>query len=453
MKILIAGCGEVGESLAQQLSLEGHDLTLMDSDPKVLEVGMERYDVMAVQGNCASMSTLRRAEVHKAKLLIACTGSDELNLLCCMTAHGLNPRIHTIARVRNPDYLEQVYRMRDSFGISMTFHPEEQVATEMERLLKYPGFLKREAFLGGRVELAELRVEEKSPLDGIALHTLYGKLRCRVLICAILREGKATIPDGNFVLEAGDRVFVTAPSDELALFLKNLGVVTRRVRNVMITGGGPLAYYLCKRLRNSRSMEVTVIEKEPARCRELATLLPKAHIIEGDPGDRSLLESEGIATADALVAMTELDELNIITSLYAKSLGLSQVITKVSSTESAAFIEDLPLGSILSPGRLSCSTIVRYVRAMKNRGGAAVTIHPIADGQAEALEFPVDADTFHCSVPLKKLKLRPNIRIACIARGEEIIIPGGDSCFEEGDSVVVVAGGEDTVLELNDIFA
>ncbi len=453
MKILIAGCGEVGESLAQQLSAEGHNLTLMDSDPHVLEMGMERYDVMAVQGNCASMSTLRRAEVHKARLLIACTGSDELNLLCCMTAHSLNPRMHTIARVRNPEYLDQVYRMRDAFGISMTFHPEEQVATEMERLLKYPGFLTRESFLGGKVELAELRVEEGSPLSGIALHTLYGKLRCHVLICAILRDGKAIIPDGSFVPEVGDRVFVTASPDELAIFLKNLGVVTRRVRNVMITGGGPLSYYLAKRLKNSRSMEVTIVEKNPARCRDLAELLPRAHIIEGDPGDRSLLESEGIASADALVAMTELDELNIITSLYAKSLGLSQVITKVGSTESAAFIEDLPLGSILSPGRFSCSTILCYVRAMKNQTGAAITIHPIADGQAEALEFRVDSATCFTATPLKKLKLRKGIRIACIARGEEVIIPGGDSDFREGDSVVVVASGEDTVHDLNDIFA
>lgn len=453
MKILIAGCGEVGETLVQLLAEEGHDLTLMDSDPHVLETGIERYDIMAVQGNCASMEALRRAGVKRSKLLIACTGSDELNLLCCMTAHKLNPSLHTIARIRAPEYLEQVYEMRDSFGISMTFNPEQDAATEIERLLKYPGFLTRESLMGGRVELAELKLDESSKLCNVPLRSLDSVLRCKVLVCAVLRDGIAVIPDGRFVLQTGDRIFVTAPSDDLAVMLKSLGIVTHKARRVMIAGGGTMAYYLAKRLRNSRSIDVQIIEEDAERCRELSELLPRATVIQGDPKNQRFLESEGLDGADAMVSLTDSDEMNAILSLYARSNGVSQIITKLGRLDSSAFVTDLPLGSVISPGKFSCNTIVRYVRAIRNQDGSAVAIHHIADGRAEAIEFDVDPDTFHCGEPLKQLKLRPNIRLVCIARGNEIIIPGGDSWFEEGDSVVVVVNGDSVVLTLNDIFA
>ncbi|MBQ7335982.1 MAG: Trk system potassium transporter TrkA [Clostridia bacterium] len=452
MKILIAGCGDVGKTLAKQLSAEGYDLTLMDADPEVLETGIARYDVMTVQGNCGSMDTLRRAGVKKSNLLIACTGSDELNLLCCMTAHTMNPRLHTIARIRDPEYLEQVYAMRDAFGISMTFNPEQDAATEMERLIKYPGFLKRESFLGGRVEIAELRVDADSRLCNVALNHLSGIVKCQILICAVLRDGVATIPDGNFILEEGDRVFVTASSDDLSMLLKSLGIVTHRVRRVMIAGGGTVAYYLAKGLKNNRSIEIEVIEKDAERCRELAELLPRVKVIKGDACDRALLESEGLSATDTLVSTTGLDELNVITSLYGSGRKLSQIITVLDRMENIDFIADLPLGSVISPSKLCCNTIVRYVRAMQKQAGAAVTIHTIADGRAEAIEFPVDLKTRFRNTPLKQIKLRSNIRLACIARGNEIIIPNGDSYFAEGDSVVVVVSGGTVVLNLNDIF-
>lgn len=453
MKILIAGCGDVGETLVHMLGSEGYDLTLVDSDPRVLETGIERYDVMAVQGNCASMETLRRAGVKKAKVLIACTGSDELNLLCCMTAHSLNPSIHTIARIRDPEYLEQVYELRDAFGISMTFNPEQDAANEIERLLKYPGFLTRESLMGGRVELAELKIDAGSKLCGVLLRQLEGIIRCRVLVCAVLRDGTSVIPDGSFVLQAGDRVFVTAPSDDLSIMLKSLGIVTHRVRKVMIAGGGTMSYYLANRLKNSRSIEVQIIEQDAERCRELSEMLPRATIIQGNANNQMFLESEGLADTDALVCLTELDSLNIILSLYGRSRGVNQIIAKLAQSDSSAFVDSLPLGSVISPGKFCCNTIVRYVRAIRNQDGAAVAIHSIADGQVEAIEFEVDPDTFHCGEPLRQIKLRKNIRLACIMHGNEVIIPSGESSFEEGDGVVVVVNGDSVILSLNDIFA
>ena len=452
MKILICGYGDIGETLARELGEAGYDLTILDSDPQVLESGINRYDVMAVQGNCASMESLQRAGVKKSKLLIACTGSDELNLLCCMTARTLNPRIHTIARIRDPEYLEQAYAMRDAFGISLTFNPEQDAAAELERLIKYPGFLTREAFMGGRAELAELRVEEGSPLCNVSLSNLDSILRTRVLVCVVLRDGETIIPDGKFILREDDRIFVTASPDDLAIMLKSLGIVTHKARRLMIIGGGAMSYYLAKRLKNSRSIDITIFERNVERCLELSELLPRAAVVHGDDGNLTFLEKEGLAEADALLSLTDTDEQNVIVSLYAESLGVPQVVTRLGRLDNSAFIDQLSIGSVVSPGKLCCNTIVRYVRAMKNRDGAATAIHYIADGQAEAIEFFVDPDTFHCGEPLKKIRLKKNVRLACIARGNEIIIPAGDDYFQEGDNVVVVVNGESNVLELNDIF-
>ena len=452
MKILIAGCGKVGQALAEELSAEGHDLTLLDSDPRVLEVGIERYDVIAAQGNCASMQTLHQAGVEKADLLITCTGSDELNLLACATAHLINPRIHTIARVRNPEYTAQAFEMRDAFGLSMTFNPELQAAVEIERLLKMPGFLMRETFAKGRVEIVEIRVDESSKLCNVSLSMLYSILKCRVLVCAVLRDGQTITPDGHFTLHQGDRVFVTAPSDNLAMLLKNLGIVTHKVRRALIVGGGTLSYYLAQRLESS-FIDATIMEADEARCLELATLLPEVDVIHGDAREDGVLEGEALSEADALIALTDSDELNMVLSLYAYQRKLPQVVTRLEQLGSMGITQQLPLGSVICPRHLCCSNIVRYVRAMQNQAGAAITIHSFADGQAEALEFLVDQNARYCDTPLKKLKLRPNILLVGITSRNGTEIPGGDSVYHIGDSVVVVSSGDTVIGQFNDIFA
>ena len=452
MKILIAGCGQVGQALAQELSTEGHDLTLLDSDPRVLEVGIERYDVIAVQGNCASMKTLHRAGVENADLLIACTGSDELNLLACATAHVIHPKIHTIARVRNPEYTAQAFEMRHAFGLSMTFNPELQAAVEIERLLKMPGFLKRETFAKGRVEIVEIRIDEDSKLCDVSLSILYSIVKCRVLVCTVLRDGQVITPDGNFTLRQGDRIFVTAPADNLAMLLKNLGIVTHKVRRALIVGGGTLSYYLAQRLESS-FIDATIMEADEARCVELATLLPEVDVIHSNPREDGTLEGEELSEADALIALTDSDELNMVLSLYANRRKLPQIVTRLEQLGSMGITEQLPLGSVICPRHLCCSNIVRYVRAMQNKGGAAVTIHSIADGQAEALEFLVDENTLHCDTPLKKLRLRPNILLVGITSKNGIEIPSGDSVYHVGDSVVVVSSGETVIGQFNDIFS
>ena len=453
MKIIIAGGGKVGATLTRQLSAEGYDLTLIDKNTQVLEGVMNAYDVMAVQGNCATMPSLLQAGVEDADLLIAVTNADEVNLLCCMTAHGINPRLHTIARIRNPEYTDQIYKMRDAFGLSMTVNPEKQAAMEIERLLKYPGFLRRDTFANGRVEIVELRIDEKSRLCNVSLGALGSMVKCRVLVCAVLRDGAAVAPSGNFVLHQGDRVFVTAPTDRLTVLLKSLGVITRPVRRVILCGGGRVSYYLASLLLKD-GIAVQLIERSQERCMELASLLPDScSIIHGDATSHTLLESEGIASADALVTMTGLDELNMIVSLYGSSRGVPQIITKLGRMSSTGIVDELPLGSTIYPKELCCNTIVRYVRAMQNQAGAAISVHAIADGRLEAVEFLVDETTRHCGVALKDLHLKANLLIACINHGEQTEIPNGSSCFEKGDTVVLVTSNRGSLLQLNDIFA
>ena len=453
MNIIIAGNGKVGATLARQLTAEGYDVTLIDSNQHVLNAGVTDLDVMTVHGNCASMDVLLQAGIKDADLLLAVTSADEVNLLCCTTAHGLNRKLHTIARIRNPEYTEQIYALRDLFPLSMTINPELQTAREIARLLKYPGFLRRDTFAKGKNEIVELRIDAGSKLCDISLIDMPNVVKTKVLVCAVLRDGKALVSNsGSFVLKEGDRIFVTAPTRNLTVMLKNLGIITRPARKVVLCGGGRSSYYLAEILEKD-GISVHLIDKDERRCRVLAEQLHKTEVIHADATDQDLLESENLYDCDAMVSITGLDELNMIISLYGKTQGIPQVITKLSHVESRSVIDALSLGSVVCPKELCCNDILRYVRAMKNQTGAAVSLHAIADGQAEAVEFVVDENTENCGKTLKELKLKPGLVIASITHGRITEIPGGDSFFRQGDSVVVVTGGRGVLQQLNDIFA
>lgn len=452
MKIIIAGDGKVGATLTRQFTAEDHDVTVIDSNASILDSSVERYDVISVQGNCASMSVLNQAGVKEADLLIAVTNHDEINLLCCTTAHSMNPKLHTIARIRNPEYNEQAYRMRDVFGLSLVINPENQAAIEIHRLLKYPGFLRRDTFAKGRTEIVELRVDALSKLCNVKLTDLKSIVKCKVLVCAVLRNGSAIAPGGDFILREGDRLFVTALSENLTTLLSSLGILTRPVHRVLICGGGMVGYYLAARLEKE-GVSVKIVEADRQRCEQLSALLPKTDIIHGDVSDQDLLLSEGMAQYDALVTCTGRDELNMIVSIYASNCGVPQVITRLSNADNRGLIDSLSLGSIICPKDLCSSNIARYVRAMKNQTGAALSVHAIADGQAEAMEFRVDEHTHHCGEPLKQIKLKPNVLLVSVAHGAAPEIANGDTMFQQGDIVLVVTNGREVLYQLNDIFA
>ena len=395
MRIIIAGDGKVGLALTRLLSQEGHDLVTIDSNRAVLERDMQQFDVMTVVGNCATMATLNEAKVQQAEVLIAATSADEINLLCCLTARKMNPTLHTIARVRSPEYREQLYMMRGEFGLSLIINPEREAAKEIFRLLQLPGFLKRETFAKGRVEIVELRVLERSPLENVILNHLPHVLGCKVLVCAVIRDGHALIPSGDTMLRRGDQ-----------------------------------------------------------RSEQLAQMLPEAAIICADGANQEILEAEGLNETDALVTLTGIDEQNIITSMVGNAKGVPHIVTKVNRIMTTGMVETLPIGSVVSPKELCSANIVQYVRAMQPQTGAAVTLHRIADGRAEALEFIVNKQSKYIGEPLKNLRLRlkKNILISCITHHGNTVIPDGESYYQLGDTVIVVTTREQPVLQFNDIF-
>lgn len=452
MKIIVAGDGKVGLALTRLLSQEGHDLVTIDSNREIIERDMQQFDVISIAGNCASMETLKEANVQQADVLIAATSADEINLLCCLTARRLNPSLHTIARVRSPEYIEQLYMMREEFGLSLMINPEREAAKEIFRLLQLPGFLKRETFAKGRVEIVELRITEHSLLENVILNHLLHVLGCKVLVCAVVRDGKAFIPTGDTMLYRGDHIYVTAPVAVLSDLMKRLGVTRRKIRHAMLIGGGRVSYYLAQSLI-AAGVRVKIIEQNADRCLELAHMLPEASIIEGDGSSQSVLESEGIAETDALVTLTGLDEQNVITSMFGSMQGVPHIITKVNRMEFTGMLESLPVGSVVSPKELCSANVVQYVRAMQHQTGAAVTLHRIADGRAEALEFVINKHSRYIGEPLRNLHLKRNVLISCITHQGSTTIPDGNSCFRMGDTVIVVTNREAPILQFNDIFA
>ena len=450
MNIIIAGNGKVGVALTRQLTNEGHDITIIDSRSEVLESTIERYDTRAVIGNCASMAVLEEAHAREADLLIAVTSMDETNMLCCLTAHLINPSLHTIARIRSPEYYDQAYMMRNTFGLSLIVNPEQYAAQEIERLLKYPGFINRDTFAKGRVEIVELAVEEGSPLAKVKLPDLQKVIKCKVLVVAVRRDGKVLVPRADFEIQVGDKLFISAPIETLSIMMTSLNLITRRVRSAVLCGGGMLALYLADKLVKDK-IAVSIIDNDLERCMELGRLLPKVNVIHGDASDRNVLESEGVAGKDALITMTGMDELNIIISLLGKSMGAIRTVTKIGHLDTTDITDSLPIGSVVSPKDLCTNIIVRYVRAMQNQVGAAVSVHEIVEG-VEALEFRVDSRTQHCGEMLKNIRIRRNALLASITSGSHTSIPNATSTFKEGDTVVVISSGDSVIHNLNDIF-
>lgn len=452
MKIVIIGDGKVGYTLTKQLSQEGHDIIVIDNNPAVLQQSMESLDVFTVEGNGASLAVQQEAQVGQSDLLIAVTPGDELNLLCCVLAKKLGCK-HTIARVRNPEYTQQLALLREDLGLSMTINPERTTAQEIFRLLQFPSFLNRDTFCHGRVELVEMKVKEGSPLAGIRLKELPKTVGVSILVCAVTRNGKFTIPTGDFKLEAGDKITVTAAAANLVKLVVKLQLSTQPVHDVMIVGGSRITSHLTKMLLNT-GVRVKIIEQNMEKCRALSEALPKAIVICGDGTSQEVLRSEGLHEMDALISLTNIDEENIVLSMYADYMGVPKSVTKISRTEYETIFQSRGLGSVVTPQLLTANAILAYVRAMKQSTASAVlSLYRLCDGQAETLEFRALEGTHHLGVPFKDVRLRPNLLIACIVRGTDVIIPSGSDCILAGDNVVVFTTAEETLSSLNDIFA
>ena len=451
MRIIIVGLGKLGTTLAEQISGEDHDVTVVDTNGKLVENTVNRLDVFGVVGSGADGEIQREASVDRCDIFISTTNSDELNILACMISKKLGAR-HTIARVRNPEYSRQLSFMREELGISMLVNPEFDAAFEISRIIQFPSAMKVEKFAKGRVDLAEIVLREGNPLCGHFVRDVNSKFHSNVLICAVIRGEKAFIPAGDFQLCAGDRITLTASHSELSVFFKSLGILKKRVKSVMIVGGGKIAYYLAKRM-SEIGVFVKIIDINPDRCRELADLLPKASVIQADGSDSDVLLEEGLDAMDACVTLTGIDEENIIISMFANECKVEKVITKVNRPSLIKMMSTMGQDSLISPRYIATGNILSYLRARSNSGGSNVrTMYKIADNMAEAIEFRAAENFGAFGIPLKSLNLRSGILIGCLIRGNRVIFPHGDNTIELHDRVIVIAANQ-TLSDLRDILA
>lgn len=452
MKIIIVGVGKVGLALTKHLSRE-NKVTIIDQNPQLVDNIINIYDVMGVCGNGASYDVQKEAEADKVDLLIATASSDEINILTCLVAKKLGIP-HTIARIRNPEYEKQLRFMREELGLSMSINPEKATAREIARVLRFPAAMKLESFSKGRLELVEYRLPENSALHGMQLSDLYRNIRVRVLICAVSRRDETYIPSGDFVLQAGDKIYLTAAPHELEHFFRHLGVFRGRASSVMIVGASKLCYYLASQLIDM-GMSVKIVDQNRQRCVEIEERLPKALVIVGDGTDSELLQEEGIGQIDAFVAITGLDEANILMSMSAARQSRDcKVVAKINRRSLMELVStEGMIDSVVSTGAVTTELILKYIRSMKNATGSQVkTLHRIVDEKVEALEFGIKENYSFVGVPLRDLRIKSGILVAGIVRRSgRIVIPTGDDVINQGDDVIVVA--TDTgIQDIRDIF-
>ena len=437
MNILIVGCGKVGQTLAEQLNEKGNNITVIDTDGGLVSDLSARLDVMGYVGNGATHTIQQEAGIDKADLLIAVTGSDELNLLCCLIAKKAG-NCQTIARVKNPAYSSESTYLKDELGLAMVINPEYAAAAEIARVLRFPSAIKIDTFAHGLVELFKYKLPEGSRLVGMAVKDVVAKLGCDVLVCTVERGNESYIANGNFVFAEKDIISVIASPKNASEFFKAIGYRNRAVKDVMVAGGGETAQYLCRILRRS-GIDIKIIERDPKRCEELCIKFPEVSVIQGDASDQSLLLEEGIRTAGAFVALTGLDEENILLSLFAKSEGSAKVVTKINRIAFDDVIKHLDLDSTIYPKNITADFIVRYVRAMKNSVGSSMeTLYSVIQGEVEAAEYTVGEGSPVIGIPLMKMQKKPDIPLAAIIRDGKVLIPRGSDAIAAGDRVVVV---------------
>ncbi len=450
MKIVIIGLGNIGRTILKDLSNEGHTITIIDEDKEKIETLIEKYDVFGVVGNGACADIQREANMQDADLAIFLTKSDELNIFACLVAKKIGTK-NTIARVRNPDYRQQIIEMRDDLGIAMIVNPEREMADEVFNIISLPSVANVEHFARGKVYLVEVIVEKGCSLIGETLISLSKKLQTKVLICAVVRGEELFIPSGNFQIEEGDKIHFTTEAKMLGNFLSEVNLVKSPLKKIMIVGGGKIGYYLAD-LLSHKKYNVKLIEQDRAKAKELAELLPHVTVVCGNGTQHDVLIEEGIESMDAFVALTDIDEENMIVSMFSNQKKVKKTITQIKHEELYGMLSDLGINNSVSPKHIVAGKIISFIRALENSVGSNVlTMYQLVNNQVEALEFSARRPDFFYNIPLKDLNIKKNCLVACIIRKNEIIIPNGNSEIKFGDNVVVVTTHKN-FDDLNDMF-
>ncbi|MDR2656037.1 MAG: Trk system potassium transporter TrkA [Oscillospiraceae bacterium] len=437
MNIIIVGDGKVGHALAERLSQENHQVTIIDTNAEKLADSASVLDISVLKGNGASMDVQLEAGVQGADLLIAAASSDEINMICCLMAKKLGAK-NTIARIRNPEYKEQMSMLEDEFNLSMTINPESYTASEISKLIRFPTAIRTDSFANGRVDIVELKIKPGNPLIGVPLKSIGRQSIGKILICVREHGGEVEIPNGDTVFCENDKIHITGSGQEIHRFLKSVGEIEQKIKSVLIIGGGKVSYYLAQ-LLETMDMYITIIEKNPRRCEELCEEFPEANIVCGDGTDQEILNSEGFQNVDAFISLTDIDEENIVASICAAEQKIKKVITKINRSNYFSILEKIGAGSTVSPKTITADRVARYIRAMQNTEKSGFdTLYKIAGGKAEALEFRIDPQSIYAGRQLQTLPLKKNILIANIVRRGKVIIPNGRDCIMPRDHIVVV---------------
>ena len=451
MNIIVIGCGKVGVTLADMLVREGHNVVMVDQNPEKLARVSEDIDAIRLVGNGASITTQMEAGIKTADVFISVTAEDELNLLCCLIARRAG-HCHTIARVRNPVYSNEIGFIKEQMGISMIINPELAAATEISKVLRFPSAIQIDSFAKNRIELLKFRLKEEFGLAGQKIMDIDNRLHPEILFCGVERGEEVFIPSGQFVLENGDKVSIIASPEKSAAFFSRIGLQTNQVRSTMIIGGSTISYYLAHML-DQMKIRVKIIERNRERCESLSEKLENTIVINGDGTDQNLLIEEGLANTESFVTLTNIDEENIFLSLFARDNSEAKLVTKVNRLQFDELIGKLDLGSVIYPKYITADYILQYVRAMQNSIGSNVeTLYHILDNKAEALEFIIREESRVTEKPLMELKLKKNLLIAALMRKDRIIIPRGQDQIQQGDTVVVVTS-HTGLHDIKDILA
>lgn len=450
MQVIIVGCGKVGNSLAYHLTKEGCNVTVIDTNLKLIEKFTQTHDIIGIHGNGTSREILLQADIANADMLIAVTQSDEINTLCCVMGKALGAEC-TIARIRKPEFSSQTIFMHKSLAIDVILNPDQEAASYISRMIKFPSAIQVESFVKGKVNLIEFEIGETNPLVGQRLADISHNLHIDILVCCVIRDDNVYIPTGEFTLRENDRIYITASSGELSNFFKNICNSSIKIKNVLIVGGGSISYYVAKYLEDMR-IDVRIIEIDAKRANELSKLIPYSTVIHGDGTDPELLDEENIDGMDACVSLTGIDEENIIISLYAHSKNVDKVITKVNRLGFVKIVSNVGIGSIITPKEIMVNRIVRYVRAIMNSKGSNVqTLYKLVDNRVEALEFKVAEDADFVNIPIKDMSIKPDIMLAYIIRNGKIIFPRGHDFLLPDDNVIIVTTTK-YLADLKDIF-
>ena len=449
MKIIIIGDGKVGYHLAENLSKENSDVVIIDKNSDALKKASEHLDVMCIKGSGVSTKILLEAGIREADVLIAATSSDEMNMVCCLTAKKMGAK-HTIARIRDPEYADELSQLKADLDLDMIINPEQAVALEIARLIKFPPAVNVEIFAKGLVEIVEIKATRDMSIVGMPLRKIPSRISSSILIGAVSRGGEVIIPRGDFTIQADDMLYIVGRPSKVFDFCTHIGIHVQKIRDVLVVGGGRVAYYLTNYLDELR-IKVKIIENNEQRCVDLAELLPHALVIHGDGTDGATLLSENLGEMGAFISLTGHDEDNLISALYAKRAGVNKVIAKIGRMNDLNIISDMGIDNFVSPKQITANYILRYVRGLQNAlGDPVTTLYRIIDGKAEAMEFVAGKHTHFLNKPLKVLDIAEGVLVAAIVRRNEIIIPHGEDVVREGDSVILITTNK-RVLDLNDI--